>query len=80
MSKILVMKCFKFSCFYEVFFFVFVYLKYIFYSIIVVLLIVFVFCYYFVMIICFIDFLVYLFCDINNKYIFFFNIGLLLLI
>lgn len=63
------MKCFKFSCSYEVFFFVFVYLKHIFHSIIVALLTVSVFCYHSVTTTCFTDFLVHSLCDINNKYI-----------
>lgn len=78
------MKCFKFSCSYEVFFFVFVYLKHIFHSIIVALLTVSVFCYhsvtgfFFAIALhndgaitptCFTDLLVHSLCDINNKYI-----------
>lgn len=63
------MKCFKFSCSYEVFFFVFVYLKHIFHSIIVALLTVSVFCYHSVTTTCFTDLLVHSLCDINNKYI-----------
>lgn len=63
------MKCFKFSCSYEVFFFVFVYLKHIFHSIIVALLTVSVFCYHSVTTTCFTDFLVHSLCVINNKYI-----------